>query len=83
MPSGNVLQDNPYPYVFGNFTIIDSISKKIINNSLSDQAARSNPLNWYLYDCSSVLCNQTLLGNNSGSQLIINPDGTTLLGSII
>jgi len=32
LPSGNALQDSSYPYVFGDFTLLDNFSKKIVDN---------------------------------------------------
>ena len=83
LPGGVSVEDNPYPYVFGDYTHIDKYSRTVDNKTNTTIPARKNPLEWYIYDCSSADCDPTFLGLNDGSAQILAPDDKTLLGSIV
>lgn len=52
LPGGSLFDDNTYPYVFGDYTLLDASSKKVYTNgTLSNIASRNNPLEWYIFNC--------------------------------
>jgi hypothetical protein len=82
LPNGSQFTDSTYPYVFGDYRLLDSTSK-IVNKdgTLSNFQSRDNLLEWYIYDFSSTV-NQTLLGSNDGLNQKLIPDAS-ILGSIL
>jgi hypothetical protein len=82
IPAAAEFADNPYPYVFGDYTVLDSYSKKLNSSGVQTAApSRDNPLQWYIYSC-GVGCNATMLGTNDGLKAVSIPDGS-ILGSIV
>lgn len=87
LPNGSVYEDTTYPYVFNDFSLVDSNSQKVNSSTLQPipgRPSRSNPLQWYLYECvDSCSKNNGLLGNYEGKVKQTNSDGKTIFGSII
>lgn len=85
LPNGALYTDNPYPYVFGDYTLLDQYSKVINKTDRLPQAdpARNNTLQWYLYACQAPGCDANLLGTNDGSAPVLTPNVSSLLGSIV
>ena len=83
IPTGALFADSPYPYVFGNYAVLDNYSKSLDKyGNLTANPSRSNPVQWYLYSCGTN-CNSSLLGTNNGlNGGVSTPDGT-IFGSII
>lgn len=81
LPSGSIFADNPYPYVFGDYSILDNYSRIYANNTLTSPS-RTNQLQWFIISCGSA-CNATLLGSNDGSVNVSTPNRSSILGSII
>jgi hypothetical protein len=67
LPSRALFKDSPYPYVFNDYTLIDIYSKIRPTNGTPVYSARSNPLNWYLYECKQPTCDKNILGSYSGN----------------
>lgn len=83
IPTGSLFDDNPYPYVFGDYALLDKYSKMLDPNGLpTNISSRDNPLQWYLFSCGGG-CNATLLGANNGFNPVSVPDGKSLWGSIV
>lgn len=54
LPNGSVFEDTTYPYVFNDFSLLDNNSRRVNKSTLMpipDEPSRSNPLQWYLYEC--------------------------------
>jgi hypothetical protein len=70
LPNGTLYEDTTYPYTFNDFTLPDAINLKINSSTLlpiGGRPARSNPLQWYLYECvDSCKENDGLLGSYDG-----------------
>jgi hypothetical protein len=61
--------DNPYPYVFNNYTYFDKYSRKVNKNDpsiLLPQSTRTNNLTWFIYSCDPNNCDSNILGINNG-----------------
>ena len=86
LPNGSLYQDTTYPYVFNDFSLPDLINLKINSTTqqpIAGRPARSNPLQWYLYECvDSCMANSTLLGSYDGKVKQTVSDGRTIFGSI-
>lgn len=53
LPNGALFTDNQYPYVFGDYRLLDQYSK-IVNKAdrtLQANSSRNNTLEWYIYAC--------------------------------
>jgi hypothetical protein len=84
LPSGDLFDDNSYPYSFGNYSLLDGYSQTLDAQGKSTGVpTRKIPLQWYIFDCNSTDCDSTLLGVNDGAKKVPVPDNITLLGSII
>jgi hypothetical protein len=75
LPAASLFADNAYPYLFNNYTLLDTYSK-----TKNQTDARKNKLEWYLFSCQDPACNSTAIGNYSGDSLI--RDNKTILGAI-
>jgi hypothetical protein len=85
LPKGSVYSDTTYPYVFNDFSLVDSTSFKVNRTSqqrIDGVPSRNNFLQWYLYECVDS-CNSTLLGSYDGTSPQTNSDGSTIFGSIL
>lgn len=52
LPGGSLFADNTYPYVFGDYTLLDANSKKLdINGAPTINPSRDNTLEWYIFNC--------------------------------
>jgi hypothetical protein len=86
LPKGSVYDDRTYPYVFNDFSLVDTTSLKVNSTTLQPipgQPTRNIPLQWYMYECvDSCSQNPTYLGTYDGSTSQTTPNGSTILGSI-
>lgn len=81
LPNGNLYNDSAYPYVFGDYTLLDQYSHYLLKNGTrSNSPSRTNPLEWYLYTYDAANTNATLLGTNDG--LSPAPLDGSILGSV-
>lgn len=86
LPNGVLYGDNTFPYVFGNNKLLDTNSLRIDKNTfqpIPNSPSRTIPLQWYLYECVDQCPSSTLLGAYDGLAEQSQPDGATLLGSIV
>ncbi len=52
LPGGSLFADSPYPYVFGNYSLLDTYSQILTPaGNKSGLPSRKNPLQWYIYNC--------------------------------
>ena len=56
MPQGALYEPNAYPYKYNNYTYFDELNKNY-----------RDPLQWYIYDCKNLTCDQNMLGINNGT----------------
>jgi hypothetical protein len=81
LPNGNLFNDSPYPYVFGDYSLLDQYSHYLDKNGTpTANPSRRNPLEWYLYTYDATNTNTTLLGTNDG--LAPAPLDGSILGSV-
>lgn len=81
LPNGNLYKDSPYPYVFGDYTLLDQYSHYLDPEGVpTNYPSRRNPLQWYLYTYNATNTNTTMLGTNDG--LTPAPLDGSILGSV-
>ena len=64
-PSGSLIKDTNYPYVFGDYRLIDKYSQYVYNNTPDGGPRRNRQLQWYNYQCNED-CDRDILGSNDG-----------------